>query len=51
MREISDFMRHCFLGLREIVIILAKMSHWLIVSYCDRWVSAVRRQWTSHSNC
>ena len=36
MSEISDLMRHCFLGMRKIVIILAHMSHWFMVSYCDR---------------
>ena len=25
-------------------IFLAHLSHWLVVSYCDHWMSVVRRQ-------
>ena len=27
---------------KRLVILLAHLSHWLMVSYCDRWMSVIR---------
>ena len=41
----------CIWTLIDVSILLAHLSHWLMVTYCDHWMSVVCRQSCVLNNC